>query len=583
MMQSLRQEEAAVRQTCLAGNCCCCQICTMKPWLAPALHAQIPLSHGLGLAFGILISCCVPVLGVQPILNEATLAWQGRILKPVQSDNTWIDSYQVGTNVFVLTNATVSAFTRANHELNWVISGRTNVQFQWLASSENIAYLRSFPQGKISDEPGEISPLKRLDLKSGKWLADLLIPDPGTNKCILGICAESQILVLLSASINPDGFPSPEVKAYRVSCFTEPNGQLRWSKSFTAVPEAAPASAFLLSPVRPNEAVSDLHPVALLGADILVCAGPRQPLMRLSSLDGSTKWSLERVWEYERGFIGPSVWSHYISRFGKDDLFAAKKSDDAAATRTFSNRWDCNIIGGPIVISCPPTGWEHEPTLHVFIAVAKASAERSWPAYLADCILYEFDDEGKPLSMVKLPRMVDGSQVQIVDRGIVWNCQNNSMVRLKATSQESFRGVMEPGSSDLLTKVNWYREFDANEQEKWLAVDKAGDPVAFGKTHAFRVLTGGYVNGPDEKEFNLPLVAIDYTNGIPEPLLLKIPLDGTVPLPKTNIRSSANYNHTWGPYLLGITALQANDNALTITLGMDHWTGRLTFPLPPGF
>ncbi len=54
---------------------------------------------------------------------------------------------------------------------------------------------------------------------------------------------------------------------------------------------------------------------------------------------------MSRVWEYERGFIGPSVWQHFIARAGDDDakgqeVKKGEKSDRPARRNA--------IVGGPV-------------------------------------------------------------------------------------------------------------------------------------------------------------------------------------------------------------------------------------------
>jgi hypothetical protein len=170
---------------------------------------------------------------------------------------------------------------------------------------------------------------------------------------------------------------------------------------------------------------------------------------------------------------------------------------------------------------------------------------------------------------------VNGSKAIVLSRSVVWSGQNNSILRLAIWEDEHSinRG---PGSFDRTTRVTWYREFEGdnegmvfftNKMQPWLSVDKAGDPVGFGTSHAFKTLVGGYVENQQDKLFNFPITAIDYTNGEPEDMLLKVPLNTSVPLPETNISSTGNSHHTYGPYYMGITGLEADGNRLTIVIG----------------
>ena len=546
------------------------------------VHPRVLVSGAFAPLFALLISWCAAVTGAEPKLKDVTLEWQGSVLSPKRFTTPWSPEYRAGTNLIVLSNATVSAFDPVNRALRWVATSPDNREVQWLAATDNIAYLQSVRESKRETKAEADAKMMRLDLISGKWLADLIIPDANRSDIVLDIGTRENFVVVVSASVSVDERSRDELTGYRVSCFIEPTGKKVWSKLFAAFPEQGPPGAFLLSARRPNAAVARISHISFLGDDILICSGPRQPLLRLKIGNGETLWTVERVWEFERGFMGPSVWSHFISRFGDDEWRGDKKRVNIAATKTFSNRWECGIIGGPVVVNLKPSDSRSGGEAHIFVAVSKASAERdhgAWATYLSDCVVYEFNDDGEPLSMASLPRLVDGSRLKKHGEAIIWNCQNNSVVKLQASGYDQTQIGMGPGGPDAVTRISWFREFDSPEREEWLTTDKAGDPVTFGETHMFRVLSGGYVSADNDKVFNLPLVSIDYSNAIMESMTLRVPLNDSVPLPTTNVRSVGRYHHAYGPYYLAITGLKADGDELAITLGMENWSGVVTFRL----
>jgi hypothetical protein len=323
-----------------------------------------------------------------------------------------------------------------------------------------------------------IPKIKRLDLHSGKWLTDLEIPREEKETIILETRAWTNGIIVLSAGIDRDDWSRGSLRTYRLSCFAEPAGATNWSKSFQAEPEAGPPSAFLLSGPLPSESIPNIRHISLLdGGEVLVCAGPRQAIMHIDRGTGVIQWSIGRIWEFERGFTGPSNWQHFISRFGDIDQ-RWKDHEDSGASKAFEKEWTCQIVGGPIVLKAKRSKeWSRPDDTRIFVAVSKAQSEGTrghWERYLSDCVVYEFEGQGKPVSMVNLPRMVIGSQTITESNAVVWGLQNNAVARLEVSDNynSGFFG-------DLLTRVSWYKELPTADPEAWLVTGKMGEPTAF--------------------------------------------------------------------------------------------------------
>ena len=62
-----------------------------------------------------------------------------------------------------------------------------------------------------------------------------------------------------------------------------------------------------------------------------------------------------------------------------------------------------------------------EDTPSTFVAAVRGPAA-AWSGYLSDCTLYELGDDGKVISLVTLPRTVEGSKSCRRPDGIVWKC-----------------------------------------------------------------------------------------------------------------------------------------------------------------
>jgi hypothetical protein len=347
---------------------------------------------------------------------------------------------------------------------------------------------------------------------------------------------------------------------------------------------------FLLAAARaPDKLRPDIESMTWLGKNVLVCAGPTQDLVCLKTDTGEPEWRLERVWEYERGFIGPSVWQHTIGRAGADDeeeqakdegKKEGKKVGKAAgrAGRQYA------IVGGPVVVDSPKPG--RTGSRSVFVAVAKGPAR--YAEYLSECVVYELDSSGTPVGMVTLPRMVRGGQRRVHAGGLVWACQGGGFVRLLPTPSRELEVAMGPGGPDKVCHVDWYRHLSRAEPEAWLISDPAGDPVAFGDDYAVRVSAGGYVPDADAGVYHFPISMVDLKSGVSRDLELKVPFTGQLPLPQTNFSRTTRAGgkdqwHPFGPYVLAVTGLRVDGTRLRITIGMENWARDLEFDLrePP--
>ena len=256
------------------------------------------------------------------------------------------------------------------------------------------------------------------------------------------------------------------------------------SKRFEAAGRLPYTAGYLLAARRPEVTRHAVQPLTWLDGNLVVCAGPRldDVLLCLSGADGAKKWQIARIWEYERGFIGPSVWSHFISRRGEDrdeKKPPPKKEPDKLQS----------IVAGPIVVKAPAGaagGFGAGRESCLFVAVAKGPMQ--WGTYLSECTIYELGTDGRSITMTSA-RMVLGGQHEVVDAGIVWACQGGGFLRL-AASNGNDRIRMGPGGPDCLTTIDWYRQLPKSSPKAWLGSDPAGDPIAMGAGKAFRVRTG---------------------------------------------------------------------------------------------
>ena len=292
----------------------------------------------------------------------------------------------------------------------------------------------------------------------------------------------------------------------------------------------------------PYKVQPSVAPLTVLGKDILVCAGALQDLIRLEGASGKTVWRQERIWEYERGFIGPSVWQHFIGRNGEDPFLAKLKKKAKEQDKNEPKKEEKepepsrhnSVVGGPIVVPALKDG-----SPHMFVAVAKGPAE--YAAYLSECVIYELNSSGipffNPVAMTTVPRMVLGGKYKVQRDGLVWACEGGAFVKLATSLPKNIISGIGPGGSDCLYRVAWYRHLLHEQPRAWLTSVPAGDPICFNDTHAFRVI-GGYVTDRAEKLYRFPIAVIDLKNGIDRQMLLSVPFKGELGEPKSNYSKS---------------------------------------------
>jgi hypothetical protein len=334
----------------------------------------------------------------------------------------------------------------------------------------------------------------------------------------------------------------------------------------------------------PDYASSDIQHLQWLGDDVLVCAGEKDDILCLSAA-GKTKWKIERIWEFERGFTGPSVWSHHIGPFRRsswdlprDD---AEQTDDektperrkqadeirkslAKQREEFNRQFECAIVGGPVVI--PAINKKEGAARGIFVVVAKGPSSRYW-GYLSDCIAYELSASGGVEGMVNLPRMVNGRQFGVVLDGVVWSCQQDALARLALDASSELRFFGGPGGPDLISRVSWYRQHAEPERKAWFKSGKGGDSTAFGNRYAFRGGAGGFIADKKTKVYSFPISIVDLSSGADRTGLLQVPFEGEFPLPTQNVSTVEDTTQAMGPYLLAVTYLQLDGEQLEIVLG----------------
>lgn len=518
---------------------------------------------------------------IQPEMDKCILKVGQQTLKLSAVTSDWRARYHVGEKAYFVDKDEVGTSPQTPNAISWTVKSDDGHCLDWLASDSNTAYLIGYEVDKDGDFTHYDSPprLRRLALATGSWMADLPTNTGHSTEAIVAVTTDGQDVVVLTA-LSERGRGNSDKKTvtgYELLCFRQGAAKPLWSKSFPSSGERPYTGAYLWGIPQPKYAGSNIQHVTWMNDRLLVCPEAMQPLYCLNRDTGSEIWRLERIWEFQRGFIGPSVYSHYIARFGNEEFGAEGRSEEKARA-AFNKTFTCALVAGPIAV---PLGFERGNDSHsIFVAVARGPAG-AWAGYLSDCIVYEISDQGVPISMATLPQMVKGSQHSTQQDGVIWRCQNDTFVKLSPVRSAPVVS-MGGGGTDGTSCVAWLRHLPHAEPAAWFSAGKAQDAVEFGETHAFCLSTGGYVARNDTPVYRFPISAVDMATGLDTEILLDVPFKGEIPIPETNYSSSTRPDgtrsyHTRMEWQLAITRLQLHHDQLEIVLGMENWAGSVTF------
>lgn len=523
---------------------------------------------------------------IKPILARCTLELAGQSIKPSRKfESLDRNEYRVGERRIVVEKDKVSGYLPNNDKAVWTAKSAGGHRLHWLTADDRFAYLRPYQVGEDGHFTGYVAPpsVLRLDLAKGEWSEPLpasVAKDKTLKPAdILKVLASDGYVVLLTSMIGTGKDGEAGVSAFEITCFRPGSITPIWSKSIASVGSRPGPGAYLLAATRPDYAESNLQHLSWMGDALLVCAEAVQPMLCLNRDTGTQLWQVDRPWEFERGFIGPSVWQHYIGRFGRDE-FRHDPKQVAKAREQFDKQFDCAVIGGPVALPLSVKRWGDSHS--IFVAVSKGN-KGGFSGYTADCILYEFNNRAEPVGMLKLPQMVRGGALQRQNDGVVWYGQNGTFFKVQSCP-DSGGITMGPGGPDCLLRMPWLRQVSQLRLQGWLVAGKAGDPVAFTETHAFCVPSGGYLTHEDHSTYHFPITALDLRSGAETQVSLKVPFDGSIREPSTNCSKTTlpdgrTQTACLGPYMLAITRLRAEKSFLVITLGMEKWAADLQFDL----
>ena len=429
-----------------------------------------------------------------------------------------------------------------------------------------------YNQTKTHEQSHEI---RRLNLETGRWLKSIELAVENILAPPFLVASDDRLAVASLQGLQSN--LTTKITDYHVACFREDTIAPIWARDFAVTESRGYDGVYVRGISAPRYAFGGAKSLTWVGDRLLVCVEAIQPILALNADTGTTLWDLDRIWEFARGFHGPSTYAHFVGRFGVDETFEPMDAETKESLRAeFHRRHTGSVVGGPAVL---PLGFERGFDSHsIFFAVAFESREE-YSGHFAQCRIYEVDDRGTPISTVNLPQVLDGGSFRVTDDGVVWAGHNDCIVKI-LPSVSGRLGYFPGSSTDGTTRLDWLRQLRSEERKGWLGAGPSRAPTAFGRRIAIRQATGGVVIERRDSVYRFPLVAVDLRTGTVEEIILSLPFEGRMPKPTFNYQSRFDGFDTAAPYKVGVTHLDLSGSRLTITLsGEDLEAETISFEL----
>lgn len=483
-------------------------------------------------------------------------------------------------------------------------------------TDHEVFFQRWRESGKGADRTyriAEPSLLRWAAVDSGEELPALVMPEdtePNERVAVVGI-ADDLIYAVSEVPARSDNDMYERVlKHSRVMLWPRRGGKTLWHATIPYQRAASPAAG-LLGGGGPAYAATGLCLANSGGGSLFVCTGPHDALWAFDLKTGKLLWKQPAVWEYQRGFIGPSVWSHFISRFGRDPFdHDAEKEDEPETSATTETpptpakrgtstknpqakkppekadhqarlkaelASNCRIIGGPMYVGSGDIG-------SVFVAVSEGAGP--FGGFVSSCRIYEISAKtGAPVAIIHLPRDVIGTEVRLADAGVLWRCEPNGLAMIRPVGK--LPQVKMGGSGvDCLGNLVWYREIPESlpVEDAWLLTGVAEPSWLFDNQSVIRIPSGGFVRKQGDTVMHFPVEKVDLATGNTVRALLSVGFSPELSLPETNYSASTSPDgtrttRTRGTYGAAITRIERDGDSLILTVASEvPSTLRVTVP-----
>lgn len=509
-----------------------------------------------------------------PDYSKAKLVTASQTVSSVRIRERWPAEYLVGKALIRIRDVTIESIDNSTGTTQWSVQSDSPAPLHWLGEHRGMVFLADVHSGR--DENNNriraTDGVRRLSLQNGEWQSPLVIPFEAAERD--GESHVSAFLgdgdgVLVLTNTETEEFQKKQI-GYRITRFSADSPNVIWSKFYESAGTLPTAGAFLFGSLGLARDTSSIQRLSRMGSQVIVCGGPLECLMAIQPVNGTVDWQVPRLWEFRRGFIGPSVWQHFLGRYGVQDhdlalaqltlkelqeknekgdgFFADEKYVEELKESVGKRREEVirqlgSITAGPVVVAAPEDedGFRDGKGFRIFVATAQCE-NGQWPGYLSDCVIYEVDQSGKVLGILKLPRFVRRNAYSVLDDSVVWDCEADQVARL-FPSRDS-------GNDGLIIDLEWRIHRHKTDRNAWFQNGNWTSSVAFAGNTLVRVQNGGLVRSEQSGTYEFRFSAINVLTGASKELSLLVPFDGRIRLPNNNYSRSSGKDgqDTWVSY-----------------------------------
>lgn len=538
------------------------------------MHAVLPSLLSILLGFATTATSQT----IEPIFEESTLNAGGRGLTPTRVYQETFREIEAGEYRLRLGRSFVARVDAAGEEL-WRVPLSGDHRPRYVGAHDRIALFAVMEIGQSN---------QRLDLETGNWLSPLELESPPeavrtTTEVIaepLHLLSEIRGCYVLVGWRREGEDADLRVlfdsvfDCYSIVCLDQDMEHARWVHHEPSRGRRPNVSGPFWRWRDGELIVPPTHSLARAGFGLVACAGERGDILCLEASSGQLIWRIERLWEFDRGYVGPSCFNYFVSRFGyyfaRSELAGMDIESEwlprtAILREEFENAYSCAIAAGPVVV---PKQEDRTRAGEALLVVVERGPATYLCKALSEARVYEIDSRGQPIAVAPLPRRLLDDTPRLGRRGVIWSGPRGAFVHCSASDNDGVVGMgPELDTKQCVAQLDWYRELSWNPEDPWLRCPPARDVIAYGDGCAFRPAAGMYVNSEEEKLIHFPIWRLHLEGQCAELLDLRIPIRSRIPAPGTNYECVGGRYRTFSPHALSLVALDVAGDSLRVTIG----------------
>jgi len=327
-------------------------------------------------------------------------------------------------------------------------------------------------------------------------------------------------LLVRRVETGPDGEPLRRTR-WEYELVGGPEGaEPAWRMALEETPRFEMEPAQLFADDEPYRAEGDLPSLTVFAGAVLVAFGERSDLFTVDARTGEVLERLERPWEIERGFIGPSVWQSRLWRFGAWEYRRDVPSAEVVAElrANFEARCTSWIVGSPIVCGD-----------RVQVAIARA-APGEWTRRTAEIVVLELGAQLGVVTLTPLPAPISGHPARAIDGAVLWPLTGSMLACIESTSSANVH-TRGPGGHDRRARMRWLvSAIDAPADAFMVMPVRSTAPLVLTR-HCARVSAAPYVHTNNLNRLHLPIEVRRLADADVVHVEVEVPLSASMPAP----------------------------------------------------